>query len=284
MVTMNRASAVIRRATGFEDYQACVELQKEVWGYTDAEDIVALPMLMLCNKHGGNVLVAQEPSGRFIGFSFAMIALDDRGRLYWWSHMTAVVAEHRKFALGRSLKMMQREQALEAGVTEIRWTFDPLQALNAHFNLAKLGAVAHEYEENVYGYTRSPLHRGLPTDRFVAEWHLKSERVTERVSGSAGVIFRDLDRIVVVNASRDGVSSTPTLDLGDPQLLLEIPPDIQDLKSRNIDLARDWQDKVRAACQHYFRRGYAATDFIRIPGPEPRSLYVLENSGAESGP
>src|SRR5690349_14800918 len=85
----------IRRAEGLVDYQACIELQKEVWGFTQTEDLAALPMLMVGNRFGGNVLVAQDPSGRFIGFSFALPAWRRNGTRLWWSHMTAVLQEYR---------------------------------------------------------------------------------------------------------------------------------------------------------------------------------------------
>ena len=74
--------------------------------------------------------------------------------------------------LGLRLKLAQREHALRMGIELIEWTYDPLQTLNAHFNFARLGIVVENYEENIYGESRSPLHRGTPTDRFVAEWRL----------------------------------------------------------------------------------------------------------------
>ncbi len=68
------------------------------------------------------------------------------------------------------------------GLDLIEWTFDPLQALNAHFNFAQLGVVSEEYEENVYGESSSPLHRGAPTDRFVAEWRITTPHVERRIA------------------------------------------------------------------------------------------------------
>ena len=67
------------------------------------------------------------------------------------------------------------------GLDLIEWTFDPLQALNAHLNFGRLGVVVEEYEENIYGESSSPLHRGSPTDRFVAEWRLTAPHVERRI-------------------------------------------------------------------------------------------------------
>ena len=83
------------------------------------------------------------------------------------------------------LKLLQRERALAMGLDLIEWTYDPLQAMNAHLNFAKLGVVAEEYEVNVYGTSSSPLHGGNPTDRFVAEWWIRKPHVEQRLAGVA---------------------------------------------------------------------------------------------------
>ena len=187
--------------------------------------------------------------------------------------MTAVIAEYRNKDLGLRLKMRQREEALSAGVEEIHWTFDPLQALNAHFNVHKLGVIVHEYKENIYGYSISPLHKGLPTDRFVAEWHLNSSRVRERLSTTeATLIIRDFDRLPRINEP----DRQPDLRLKETPLLLEIPVNIGDVKHSDLARAKDWQDSIRAACIHYFAAGYIVTDFILVDKPRPQALYVLE--------
>ncbi len=262
---MKEVDVQIRRAHGLEDYQAVVQLQKDVWGYTEMEDIAAVPILMIANRFGGAVLVAQEGSGRFIGFTMANLGWTSKRKLFWWSHMTAVIEEYRGQDIGLRLKMRQRDEALASGVDEIRWTFDPLQALNAHFNIHKLGVTVREYEENVYGYSPSPLHRGLRTDRFVAEWQLTVER-------GAGLILRDFDRMPRINEP-DG---EPNLRLEETPLLLEIPTNIAELKQTGLARAKAWQDVVRDASLHYFKAGYAITDFVLVDKPRPQALYVLE--------
>ncbi len=261
----------IRRADGLTDYLACVELQKKVWGYSEMEDIAAQPMLMIGDRFGGSVLIAEDSTSRAIGFAFAMPGWKRDGMRFWWSHMTAVVEEYRHRGVGLRLKLRQRDEALVAGISLIEWTFDPLQAMNAHFNICKLGVVVREYEENVYGETSSRLHRGLPTDRLVAEWSLNSDRVRERLdSTEQGVILRDLDRIQTINPS----GSEPDLSLTGSPLLLEIPHDLNALKLNDLAGARQWQDRVRASCLHYFQRGYAMTDFILVN--QRQAFYVLE--------
>jgi predicted GNAT superfamily acetyltransferase len=269
---MSDVDVRIRRAQGLDDYLACVALQKEVWGYVEMEDIAAQPMLMIGDRFGGSVIVAQDADDRYVGFAFAMPCWKPGKRLFWWSHMTAVVPEYRNRNLGLALKFRQRDEALAEGIDLIEWTFDPLQALNAHFNFTKLGVVVREYEENVYGFTSSPLHRGLPTDRFVAEWDLRSERVQQRAdSTERSVILRDPDRMQRINMS-DGA---PNLSLADGPLLLEIPSDLNTLKASDLEKAKRWQEHVRRACRHYFHAGYAVTDFVK-----QQSVYLMSRISA----
>ena len=94
--------------------------------------------------------------------------------------MVGVLAEYRDRGVGRLLKLAQREDALARQINRIEWTFDPLQLKNASFNIARLGAIVRHYIPNLYGRTSSPLHAGLPTDRLVAEWWVRSSRVKER--------------------------------------------------------------------------------------------------------
>ncbi len=247
---MKEVDVQIRRASGLEDYQSVVDLEKQVWGYTETIDLAGIPILMIANRFGGAVLVAEEPGGRVVGFCMANPGWTDQKKLFWWSHMTAVSPEYRNAGLGLRLKLRQREEALAAGIDEIHWTFDPLQALNAHFNLRKLGVTVRRYEENVYGESPSPLHRGLPTDRFVAEWRLREKESRARVTD-----IRGLPRIHTPDAP-------PDLNLTGTALLLEIPADINSLRQADLSRAKKWQENVRTACRHYFHAGYAVTDFV----------------------
>jgi predicted GNAT superfamily acetyltransferase len=265
----------IRRASGLKDYLAAVDLQKEVW--RDDAHLATLPMLLLADKWGGCVLVA-EAADNLIGFSFAILAREHE-KIFWWSHMTAIKPEFRNKGVGRQLKLHQREQAIACGIDEIHWTFDPLQAINAHFNIHKLGAIARRYEENVYGVSNSPLHQGLPTDRFIAEWYLRSDRVLGRTGiENPPVILRDIDRLPRINALGNEVN----LRLEDTFLLLEVPIDIASLKQTDLEQARAWQAGVRAAAKHYFAAGYAATDFILLRQPSQEAFYVLERTAVNS--
>ena len=110
-----------------------------------------------------------------------------------WSHMLGVAEPHRGTGLGRLLKIEQRRRTLAMGLDLIEWTYDPLQALNAHFNFVKLAVVVEEYEENVYGESSSVLHRGTPTDRFVARWWIRDPRVERRLETDASPSSHEIE-------------------------------------------------------------------------------------------
>jgi predicted GNAT superfamily acetyltransferase len=165
---------VIRNCRGIDELRACVALQKEVWNFSDAE-LVPLRMFVVAEKVGGQVMGAFE-GDRMVGFALS-IPGSRSGRLYLHSHMLAVRKDYRNHGLGRRLKLFQREDALTRGIELIEWTFDPLEIKNAYLNIEKLGAIARRYNINQYGITSSPLQGGLPSDRLIAEWWLKSKRV-----------------------------------------------------------------------------------------------------------
>jgi predicted GNAT superfamily acetyltransferase len=170
---------VIRSCHGLEELRACVALQKEVWNFTDAE-LIPLRMFVVAEKVGGQVMGAFAGSD-MVGFALSVPGTRD-GHIYLHSHMLAVRKDQRNGGLGRRLKLLQREEALSRGIELIEWTFDPLEIKNAYLNIEKLGAITRRYNINQYGITSSPLQGGLPSDRLIAEWWLKSKRVETLLS------------------------------------------------------------------------------------------------------
>ena len=171
---MTADSIILRRCRGIDEFRACVALQKEVWNFSDAE-LVPLRMFVVADKVGGQVMGAFD-GNTMVGFALSVPGTRT-GHIYLHSHMLAVKKEHRNGGLGRRLKLLQREEALSRGIELIEWTFDPLEIKNAYLNIEKLGAIARRYNINQYGITSSPLQGGLPSDRLIAEWWLKSRRV-----------------------------------------------------------------------------------------------------------
>jgi predicted GNAT superfamily acetyltransferase len=185
---------VIRHCRSVEELRACVALQKEVWNFSDAE-LVPLRMFVVAEKVGGQVMGAFINEG-MAGFALAIPGTRS-GHLYLHSHMLAVRKDYRNHGLGRRLKLFQREDALQRGIELIEWTFDPLEIKNAYLNIEKLGAIARRYNINQYGITSSPLQGGLPSDRLIAEWWLKSKRVQKLLETGKHPAFKSEAEIEV---------------------------------------------------------------------------------------
>jgi predicted GNAT superfamily acetyltransferase len=272
----------IRPLTTLDECRQVVDLEKRVWGYTDAEDVVPTPVLIVTIKRGGILLGAFDRSGRMIGFVYSLPALKD-GRASQWSHMLGVLPESREAGLGSRLKLEQRRAALGMGLDLVEWTYDPMQAMNAHLNFAKLGVIVSEYEENIYGDSSSPLHRGTPTDRFVAEWWLSSRRVEHRIAGTDRARSDSAASLPRINRT---VRHGSTLDCGDvdlhltdERLAVEIPTGFSDLQQTDPSCALAWRMATREIFTTYFHRGYRAVDFL-LDRAHGRGRYVLE---AKSG-
>jgi predicted GNAT superfamily acetyltransferase len=228
---------VIRRCHSLEDMRACVALQKEVWNFTDAE-LVPLRMFVVADKVGGQVLGAFSNTD-MVGFALAVPGTRT-GHVYLHSHMLAVRKEHRNSGLGRRLKLWQREEALARGIELIEWTFDPLEIKNAYLNIEKLGAIARRYNINQYGITSSPLQGGLPSDRLIAEWWLKSKRVETLLATGKNPAVR-------------GESS------------ISVPAQIYDWKAtgETRGRAQEVQERNRAEFVRAFESGLAALGYER---------------------
>jgi len=171
---------LIRNCHDLDELRTAVALQQEVWNFSDAE-LVPLRLFVVAEKVGGQVIGAFDGS-EMVGFALSLPGVRG-GHPYLHSHMLAVRQDYRNGGLGRRIKLFQREQGLARGFDLIEWTFDPLEIKNAYLNIEKLGAIARRYTINQYGFTTSPLQGGLPTDRLIAEWWLKSKRVEKLAQG-----------------------------------------------------------------------------------------------------
>jgi predicted GNAT superfamily acetyltransferase len=181
----------IRAVQGFDELQACVDLQIATWGY-DETDVIPRKTFKVAQTIGGQVMGAFDTelpgTQSLIGFVFSLPGVKSAqgvARPYLHSHMLAVKEGYRNRGLGRQLKLEQRREALARGIRHMEWTFDPLEIKNAFLNIHRLGAVVRRYWPDFYGVSSSRLQAGLPTDRLVAEWNLDSDRVRAILSGHA---------------------------------------------------------------------------------------------------
>jgi len=258
----------IRLLTTLDECRQVAALEKAVWEFTDAEDVVPPALLIVSIKRGGLLLGAFDETSVLKGFVYSMPASKD-GRVTHWSHMLAVAAEARAAGLGLRLKLEQRVQAMSDGIDLIEWSYDPLQALNAHLNFARLGVVVEDYEENLYGNSSSPLHEGSPTDRFIAQWRLTAPHVERRLGAAQTPVLRDASIMsaVLLNPSRaadDWIAPGEVVaDVVDGRrVLVEIPANFTEMQRQCPDLAVEWRMTTRRIFQTYLNREYRVVDFL----------------------
>ena len=256
----------IRDLKTIADFRQVVELEHAIWGYTDSADVVSVPVFIFTVKRGATLIAAFDTDDRMVGFAYAVVGMKD-GRPMQWSHMTGVLPEYRG-GLGYRLKLEQRSRALAQGYDLIEWTFDPLQAMNAHLNFAKLGGVVEEYAENFYGESTSALHRGTPTDRLIVSWRISEPHVIGRLEQTPGLRARPHEEIeapvVNLTASDGQWSEVKTIDLTLHQrhVWIEIPTGFTQMQQQVPERALRWRLHVRQMFQAYFSKGYRAVDFV----------------------
>lgn len=289
-----------RDLTTLEEFAAVVALERDIWGPA-YDDVVPVPILAVSVHSGGILIGAFDPSrasgsprpgtphlasSAMIGFVYSLPGIKD-GKPTQWSHMAGVLPEYQSRGLGYRLKLLQRERALNAELDLIQWTYDPLQAMNAHLNFAKLGVVCGEYAVNLYGVSASPLHGCNPTDRFVADWWIRKPHVARRLSAAEvalafrpAIPIRDqsvadavrVNRAAPANEWHDCADVDLALDAR--RLLVEIPMGFTEMLSRAPALALDWRLATRGIFTTYFGRGYRAVEFL-LDRPARKGAYLL---------
>lgn len=238
----------IRECATLDQLAECVQLQRDVFALPEVE--LSPVRHFVVTKNAGGFTLGAYDGDRLAGFVLSVPAFL-RGDQAFYSHMTGVLAEYQSHGIGARLKWAQRQRALAEGVKIIKWTFEPVKARNAFFNLEKLGAIVSEFEVDFYGvdYTTAPGEKiGLASDRLFAEWHLESQKVVALSHGEKFVEAEDpVATVEVVNDWAGLVKS-------DPQGALEL------------------QMEVRSGFQAAFAKGLVGKAFQR---DESSPAYLL---------
>jgi predicted GNAT superfamily acetyltransferase len=264
---MNPPAMDLRDITRLDDCRAVVGVQEAVWG-RDGETVPA-SVLFISAKRGG-ILIGAYRGPELVGFVWSLRGVRD-GIATHWSHMLGVAPDCRNQGLAERLKWAQRERALAGGVELIEWTFDPLQAPNAHFNLRVLGAIGASYTENVYGALAGALHRGTPTDRITTEWRIAEAHVAgryaRRQTPDSKLTVRTANALTAPEAIETTVRGRWTevsavhANLTTPQVRVSIPAKFSDMQRDETELALAWRHATRDVMTSLFARGYRAVDF-----------------------
>jgi predicted GNAT superfamily acetyltransferase len=255
-----RSEIDIRECATVEEFDQCVRLQREAFGLPDLE-LSPRRHLIVARSAGGFALGAFD-GGRLVGFVLNQLAArrsPETGaeETIGYSHMMAVAKDYQNRGVGARLKWAQRARVVADGRRFIRWTWDPVQSRNAHFNLNRLGVVVRSYAVNYYGTDYStvtgkfgePL--GLDSDRLVAEWALDSPRV---------------------EAFARGESPGPP---GEPVASVVIPADWGGLVREDPAAARAELRRVREEFRAAFTDGLVCAGFER-DASRPRYLFFRE--------
>lgn len=245
----------IRECASIEEFDSCVRLQREVFGMPDLE-LSPRRHLIVSRTAGGWILGAYATGGELVGFVHHLVAA--RGaEIIGYSHMMAVSSAYQNRGLGARLKWAQRARALEEGRNFIRWTFEPMQARNAHFNLNRLGVVIRSYGVNYYGWDAGTeafadgKQFNLDSDRLFAEWELRTPRVEACARGE--------------HPSHNSA----------PVATVEITPDWKTLRHEDGRAAESELLRVRSEFQKHFAAGLVCAGFER-DAARPRYLFYSD--------
>lgn len=243
---MSDPDIAIRECSSIADFRQCIELERAVWKDDDI-GIMPIRLYMISKACNAPTIGAFESSGQLVGFVHTMIALIDNHVVYH-SHLAAVVENLRHKDIGYRMKLAQRQHAINAGVAQIMWTFDPLQSRNAHLNINKLGAIIRRYEPNYYGEGLSTVFDSqVPSDRIFAEWWVSSPHVESVLAGNRPRIEGHSESIL-------------------------IPEDINKVRATSIEEHLKWRMQVRDAFQTKLTGGLIVRGFERADGT---SRYLL---------
>ena len=224
----------IRQLTEIDEFADAVRLQREIWGFEDVE-LLPQRLFVVASKIGGQVLGAFAQA-KMVAFCLCIPGLKAGGKFYLHSHMLGVLPPYRNTGLGRRMKLQQREYGLANGIDLIEWTFDPLEIKNAFFNIERLGTIVRRYVYNQYGTTSSHLHGGLPTDRLVAEWWIRTPRA-------------------------EALSQQHSFQRPLAEARISVPSEIAELRERDPRRAREIQESVGDEFNRCFRDGLAVIGF-----------------------
>jgi len=252
-----------RKLSKPEEFRNSEELQREAWGLTE-EPPTSSTIQRAIQDNGGLVL------GAFADIYLAGLTIGflgwDGSQLYHYSHMTAVRPQYQNHHVGFRLKAFQREEVMKQGLALARWTFDPLQSKNARLNVRRLGARPDQYYVHYYGTMGSELNRGLESDRVRVTWALADPDVEARMAGQLPSPEQDLVRwkesqpLVATSIGDTGLRVPTTVsEPSGPKAHLEIPFDLQAIRSHESATLRTWRHAVRDAFRAAFDRGTGST-------------------------
>jgi predicted GNAT superfamily acetyltransferase len=259
----------VRELSNPEEFSEAEEVQKSAWGMSDI--MVTPKEIMIAIQSNGGLVLGAFDHKKMVGMALTLVGYR-HGKAFMYSHMTGVAKEYQSKGVGYLLKQRQKEISLERGFDLVAWTFDPIIARNAHFNLSKLGVICRNYKVNYYGPMNDAINFGWETDRVIAEWLLK-ENLSEVRSRAAEKLNEAHLAIKTEDANGQPRCLDWNIDLSTQTTLVEIPRDIVSIKKTSSEEANRWRIAIREIFQAYFGSGFAAIDLVEH---RDRLFYLIE--------
>lgn len=229
------------------------DLFAEVWGRGE-EGVPMHSEVLRSLVHAGGLVSVATAGDQLLGA--AAVGRSRPGECY--GYLAAVRPGHADRGVGRALKLHQRDWALAAGLTAMEWTFDPLGARNARFNLAKLGVRVAEYEVAFYGEMHDQQNAGEVGDRLVARWELDSAHVADAVAGRLPEPPPPRGEVLSLGPDRQ-----PCAWQDEAHRWLRVPSDIMALRTADRAAGTAWRLTARTAFTAALADGWVADGFTR---------------------
>ena len=239
------SGVTLRRFESHEDADRILRVLQATWG--GHEPFPREMIRALADSGNEPILAFDGPDA--IGYVIGWSGVEPEDGLHVHSHMLAALPDRRHRGVGFALKLAQRALALEQGIDVVRWTFDPLIARNAYFNLHKLGAVADRFERNHYGEMSDEVNAGERSDRFTVRWGLARKPAPRAVE--------------VGDAALEPVGEGPG-EVRSPAgraASVAVPRDYAELRGAEPSVASAWRDASAAAIESCLGAGMVAAAF-----------------------
>lgn len=263
------------------DLQSAVALQKSTLG-EHSPDLWQLTHLTHVQHSGGLILGARNTIQNQTGLIGVLIDLiaDADGYPARRTVARSVDISSRNQGVYTKLRKTERRMLHEHGVDLVYWDIDPLDSIELHIALNKLGGLVTAYARPVFDARASSSPSVLQTDHIRVEWWIDSPRVVSRMDQGADlphqhVGLHEMDVLTRTSMLKTGVRGLVECDqrTTSDHALVEIPENISDLQVHDSVAAIQWRERSRPVLEQLFQLGFQGVGLIHEGG---RSFLVMK--------
>ncbi|MGD0718575.1 MAG: GNAT family N-acetyltransferase [Thermoplasmata archaeon] len=277
----------LRRLEKPEEFRQADLVRRLAWGGEDGESVS--PVLQRAVQDNGGLVLGAFADIYLAGFALGFLGFDGE-QLYHYVHLLAVRPEYQNHRVGNRLMTYYRDEAIHLGLSEMRWTFDPLQSKNAMLYVRRLGARPDRYHSHYYGQMTDAINQGLETDRVRAVWALSTPAVEARLAGTFPSAAEDQQRwassepILETEPGESGIRvPTAVTEPSKDASHIEVPFDLDLVRTHEREGLGHWRHAVRDAFRAAYDLGHRVEDFAVISADhERRSFYLLRRAAPDA--